>query len=180
MHHCGLTPNPTAFFCPPRCPAWGRTWGEFWGWVASLTDWQWVQTLLKGRLAMPRGWCRPSMPASASSRLWPATTAGPGIGGDTSWSCCLWREKKSLGSASLFTTAVAQRLVGFIQVWRRSRCGGEAVKRCLVFPPCHAQLLDPVLAACTRLCQNSNRCTFIPCQAAQFGQWYVGTSLTLS
>ena len=32
----------------------------------------------------------------------------------------------------------------------------EAVKRCLVFPLCHAQLLHPVLlAACTRLCQPS-------------------------
>lgn len=60
---------------------------------------------------------------------------------------------------------------------------GEAVKRCVVFPPCHARLLHPViLAACTMLYHpswqessehfNSNRCTFIPCQAAEFGQWY--------
>lgn len=69
------------------------------GWVVSLTEGQWVQTLLKARLAMLRGWCCPSVPASASSRLCPATSAGPGIGGDTSRSCCLRREKQPSGSA---------------------------------------------------------------------------------
>lgn len=118
-----LTPwfNPKSYSLP-GCPAWGRAGSKFRGCVAPLTDGQRVQTLLKGKLAMPRGWCRPSIPASTSSRLRPATSAGPGVGGDTSWSCCLWREKKPLGSALSFTPSLAQRLVGFRKVWRR-RCG---------------------------------------------------------
>jgi len=185
MHHHGLTPNPTAFSCPPGCPALGRACSEFWGWVVSLTDGQWVQTLLKGRLAMPRGWCCPSVPASTSSRLCPAASAGPGVGGDTSWSCCLWREKEAIGKRFVICTFPGSE-AGWVHAgWEKEEMWGVAVKSCLVFPLCHAQVLHHVpLAASTRLCQpshqessqhlNSHRYTFIPCQAAWFRLWYGG------
>lgn len=90
MHpHCGLTPNPSTSSHPPQAR------GDFGGRAVSPTEGQWVQPLLKGRLAMPRGWCWPSVPASASSRLLLASSSGAGDE-DTSSSCCLLGEKQPL------------------------------------------------------------------------------------
>lgn len=87
--HSGLTPNLSTSSHPPQAH------GDFWGHAVSLTEGQWVQPLLKGRLAVPRGWCWPSVPASASSRLLLASSSGAGDE-DTSSSCCLLGEKQPL------------------------------------------------------------------------------------